>query len=191
VIGVRRVGVVARGGGEVCVAVRGGEVSALGCGVGEVGDGAARCYGSVVVGNECSVRISGDGSAGRASRASEVEERLFEIAANDAERGTRGGQGIVVTENVPPDVVRIEELAAELVPVGFGVGGGGYGLVLGWTGDGPAGFSDPDGFASGDVLDAGNGGGEKGGGVVDGVVEGVFEVGEGWEVLVCGTDISL
>jgi hypothetical protein len=64
-------------------------------------------------------------------------------------------------------------------------------LVLGWTGDGPAGFSDPDGFALGDVLDAGNGGGEKGGGVVDGVVEGVFEVGEGWQVLVCGTDISL
>ena len=110
------------GGGHV--APLAGNVHILGGGIrghGTIGDDSA--VGSC--GN------SGSRGTRRASRAGKVEERLLEVAANDAERRVRCRRSVVVAEDVPPDIVVVEELTANLIPVGLRVLGRSDSLVLG------------------------------------------------------------
>ena len=75
---------------------------------------------------------NGRGSlTGRASRACKIEERLLKVDTNNAERRVRCRRSVVVAEDVPPNVVVVEELAAKLIPVGLRVFDRSDSLVLG------------------------------------------------------------
>ena len=117
-VGVGKVGLLT---GGVCVL--GGDVR----GYGAIGDESAAGAGSTIG--------SGATDGGRctrgAIRAGKIEERLLKVDTNNAERRVRRRRSVVVAKDVPPDVVVVEEFAAELIPVSLGVFDGSDSLALG------------------------------------------------------------
>lgn len=88
-----------------------------------------------------------------AGRAGEIEERVIKLSADDAKARVGGWVGVVVAQDVPPYVVLVEDVAADVVPISLRVVGRGDCLAFCWTAYGPAGFGDPDWLVVGDVLD--------------------------------------
>ena len=107
--------------------------------------------------------------------AAQIVERGGALWGDDTKAGV-GSRGIGILKSVPVDRGVAEERAANFIPVGLRVLGGGNGKVLGLAANRPASLGDPYGLA----LCVRNRGLvcliEQGLALVDGVIEGVLEV---------------